>query len=344
MRPQTRYARSGDVSIAYQVLGNGPLDLVLVHGWVSHIDLQWDEPRLAAFLGQLASFARLITFDKRGTGLSDRVALDQLPTLELRMDDLRAVMDAAGSEQATIFGVSEGGAMSLLFAATHPERLRSLITFGTYAKRIQSPDYPWAPTRQEREAGYKEILEVWGTTAGMGTVFPSMIGNRAFEDMLGVYLRAAASPAAAVAVSRMNSEADIRAVLPLVRVPALIMNRVEDGDVQVDEARYIAAQIPGARLKLFPGADHVPWVGHTEDILGEIEEFVTGTRHADPGGRVLATVLSTDIAGSTELVARLGDRDWRDLLERHHALVRRELQRYRGREIDTAGDGFFAAT
>ena len=298
---------------------------------------------MAAFLNRLATFARLIVFDKRGTGLSNRVALTELPTLEMRMDDVRAVMDAAGSETAAVFGVSEGGAMSLLFAATYPDRVRSVLTFGSYAKRIRSPDYPWAPTRTEREAGYKEVLETWGTPSGMETIFPSMMGNPAFEEWIGAYLRAAASPAAAVALLRMNSEADIRAILPTVRVPALIMNRVQDGDVRVEEARYIASQIPGARLKLFPGADHVPWVGNNEEILGEVEEFLTGSRHTDAGDRVLATILSTDIAGSTELVTRLGDRSWRELLERHHNVVRRELERYRGREIDTAGDGFFAA-
>ncbi|HEX7265299.1 MAG TPA: adenylate/guanylate cyclase domain-containing protein [Candidatus Dormibacteraeota bacterium] len=343
MRPQTRYARSGDLSIAYQVLGSGPFDLVFVHGWVSHLDLQWEEPHLAAFLSRLASFARLIILDKRGTGLSDRVALSELPTLEQRMDDLRAVMDAAGSESASVFGTSEAGAMCLLFAATYPQRVRSVLTFGSYAKRIRSADYPWAPTREEREAAYTEVLETWGRSTGMESIFPSMMGNPPFEQWLGAYFRAAASPAAAVALLRMNSEADVRAILPSVRVPALIMNRIEDGDVRVEEARYIAAQIPGATLKLFPGADHVPWVGHQDDILGEIEEFLTGARHADTHDRVLATILSTDIAGSTELVARLGDRSWRDLLERHHAVVRRELQRYRGREIDTAGDGFFAS-
>jgi class 3 adenylate cyclase len=343
VRPQTRYARSGDISIAYQVLGDSPFDLVFVHGWVSHLDMQWDEPHLAAFLGRLASFARLIILDKRGTGLSDRVALNELPTLEQRMDDLRAVMDATGSEKASLFGVSEGGAMCLLFAATYPNRVRSVLTFGSYAKRIRSPDYPWAPTRDEREAAYRELLETWGTTRGLEAVFPSMIGNPAFEEWVGAYFRASASPAAAVALLRMNSEADIRAILPSVRVPALVMNRIEDGDVRVEEARYIASRIPGATLKLFPGADHVAWVGYTDDILGEIEEFLTGSRHADISDRVLATILSTDIVGSTELVTRLGDRNWRDLLERHHTLVRRELQRFRGREIDTAGDGFFAA-
>jgi class 3 adenylate cyclase len=343
VRPQTKYALSGDISIAYQVLGTGPFDLVYSHGWVSHLDMQWEEPHLAAFLSRLASFSRLITFDKRGTGLSDRVAVNELPTLEQRMDDLRAVMDAAGSEKASLFGTSEGGAMCLLFAATYPSRVRSVITFGSYAKRIRSDDYPWAPTRDEREAAYREIPDTWGTTKGLETVFPSMLGDPAFEEWVAAYFRAAASPAAAVALLRMNSEADIRAILPTVRVDAMIMNRIEDGDVKVEEARYIASRIKGAKLALFPGADHVPWVGRTDDILGEIEEFLTGSRQADISDRVLATVLSTDIAGSTELVTRLGDRGWRDLLERHHTAVRRELQRYRGREIDTAGDGFFAS-
>jgi class 3 adenylate cyclase len=343
MRPQTRYARSGDLSIAYQVVGDGPFDLVLVHGWVSNIDLQWDEPQLSTFLLRLASFARLITFDKRGTGLSDRVPVNQLPTLEQRMDDLRAVMDAAGSHQAALFGVSEGGALCLLFAATHPERVRAVVTFGSYARRVWSPDYPWAPTSEKREAEYDEILATWGTAADMETIFPSMVGNGAFREWIAAYFRGSASPAAAVALLRMNTQADIRSVLPTIRVPALIMNRIEDGDVKSDEARFIASRIPGASLKLFAGADHVPWVGRTEEILGEIEEFLTGARHAHAGDRVLATILSTDIVGSTELVARLGDRTWRDLLDRHHAIVRRELQRYQGREIDTAGDGFFAS-
>jgi len=346
VRPQTRYARSGDVSIAYQVVGDGPLDLILVHGWVSHLDMQWGERRLAAFLNRLASFARLIVFDKRGTGLSDRVATADLPTLEERMDDLGAVMDAAGSENAALFGISDGGAMCLLFAATHPERVRSVLTFGSWARRTFAPDYPWASTREKREARYSEIPETWGTSAslfGLKTLFPSMVGDHAFEDWLGAYLRAAASPAAAVAILRMNSDADVRPILASVRVPALVMNRVDDGDVKVDEARYLASHIPGARLKLFSGADHVPWIGHTEDILGEIEEFLTGARHVDFEDRVLATVLSTDIVASTELVARLGDRNWRDLLERHYAAVRRRLEQYRGREIDTAGDGVLAA-
>ncbi len=343
VRPATRYARSGDLSIAFQVVGSGPFDLVLNHGWVSNIDLQWEEPHLAQFLGGLASFSRLITFDKRGVGLSDRVPVNELPTLETRMDDLRAVMDAAGSEKAALFGISEGGAMCLLFAATYPERVRAVATFGSYAKRIWSPDYPWAPTPEAREAEYAETLGSWGTAQDAPTIFPSMVGNPAFREWIGAYFRGAASPSAAVALLRMNTQTDIRAVLPTIHVPALVMNRTEDGDVKADEARYIASQIPDARLKLFAGADHVPWVGHTDEILGEIEEFLTGSRHADVSDRVLATILSTDIVASTELVVRLGDRGWRDLLDRHHGMVRRQLERYSGHEIDTAGDGFLAS-
>jgi class 3 adenylate cyclase len=343
MRPQTRYARSGDLSIAYQVVGSGPFDLVLVHGWVSNIDLQWDEPRLSSFLGRLASFSRLITFDKRGTGLSDRVPDNLLPTLEQRMDDLRAVMDAARSEQAAVFGVSEGGALSLLFAASHPARARAVLTFGSYAKRIWSADYPWAPTKEAREAEYASTLATWGTAIDLEAIFPSMVGDHTFREWIGAYFRASASPAAAVALLRMNTQTDIRSVLPSVRVPALIMNRTEDGDVKADEARYIASQIPNARLKLFAGADHVPWVGHSDEVLGEIEEFLTGARRAEAADRVLATILSTDISGSTDLVVQLGDRRWRDLLDRHHALTRGELKRYQGHELDTAGDGFFAS-
>ena len=343
VRPQTSYARSGDLSIAYQVVGDGSLDLVLNHGWVSNIDLQWDEPHLSAFLKRLASFSRLITFDKRGVGLSDRVALSELPTLEERMDDLRAVMDAAGSERAALLGISEGGAMCLLFAATHPERVRSVLTFGSYAKRVWATDYPWAPTPEDRESEYADTLATWGTARDVTTVFPSMVGNPVFREWIGAYFRGAASPAAAVALLRMNTQADIRAVLPAIHVPTLIMNRIEDGDVMADEARYIASQIPGAKLKLFAGADHVPWVGHTDEILGEIEEFLTGSRHTYESDRVLATILSTDIAGSTELVVNLGDREWRQVLNRHHAMVRRQLQMYSGHEIDTAGDGFLAS-
>ncbi|MGB7805698.1 MAG: adenylate/guanylate cyclase domain-containing protein [Actinomycetota bacterium] len=340
--PETRYAKSGEVHIAYQVVGDGPLDLVYIPGWVSNIDEIWQEPHARRFFERLASFSRLILFDKRGTGLSDPVAIADLPTLEERMDDLRAVMDAAGSERAAIFGHSEGGVMSVLFAATYPERTSALITLGTFAKRIWSEDYPWAPTDDRREEEYAAIEQDWGRSLDLEVYAPSMVNDRAFASWFVGYLRRSASPQAALALLKMNTQADVREVLPAVRVPALVMNRVGDLDVKIEEARYLAARIPGAKLIELPGAEHVMWVGDTEPLLEEIQEFLTGVRgHVEPD-RVLATVLFTDIVGSTERAAALGDRAWGDLAERHHAVMRSELERYRGREVDTAGDGFFA--
>jgi len=340
--PDTRYAKSGEVHIAYQVVGDGPLDLVFVPGWVSNVEEIWEEPHPRRFFERLASFSRLIMFDKRGTGLSDPVPIADLPTLEERMDDLRAVMDAAGSERAAIFGHSEGGVMSVLFAATYPERTSALITLGTFAKRIWSEDYPWAPTDDRREEEYAAIEQDWGRSLDLEVYAPSMVNDRAFASWFVGYLRRSASPQAALALLKMNTQADIREVLPAVRVPALVMNRVGDLDVKIEEARYLAARIPGAKLIELPGAEHVMWVGDTEPLLEEIQEFLTGVRgHVEPD-RVLATVLFTDIVGSTERAAALGDRAWGDLAERHHAVMRSELERYRGREVDTAGDGFFA--
>ena len=340
--PDTRYAKSGEVHIAYQVVGDGPLDLVFVPGWVSNVEEIWEEPHPRRFFERLASFSRLIMFDKRGTGLSDPVPIADLPTLEERMDDLRAVMDAAGSERAAIFGHSEGGVMSVLFAATYPERTTALITLGTFAKRIWSEDYPWAPTDDRRDEEYAAIEQDWGRSLDLEVYAPSMVNDRAFASWFVGYLRRSASPQAALALLKMNTQADIREVLPAVRVPALVMNRVGDLDVKIEEARYLAARIPGAKLIELPGAEHVMWVGDTEPLLEEIQEFLTGVRgHVEPD-RVLATVLFTDIVGSTERAAALGDRAWGDLAERHHAVMRSELERYRGREVDTAGDGFFA--
>jgi class 3 adenylate cyclase len=342
MQPETRYAKSGEVHIAYQVVGNGPLDLVYVPGWVSNVEESWEEPHVRRFLERLASFSRLILFDKRGTGLSDPVAVADLPTLEERMDDLRAVMDAAGSERAALFGHSEGGVMSVLFAATYPERTTALITLGTFAKRIWSEDYPWAPTPEQRAEEYAGIEQDWGRSVDLGVYAPSMAGDRAFASWFIGYLRRSASPQAAIALLRMNTEADIREVLPVVRVPALVMNRIGDLDVNIEEARYLASRIPGAKLVELPGADHIMCTGQTEPLLDEIEEFLTGVRSGPVPDRVLATVLFTDIVGSTERAAMLGDRAWGELVERHHAAVRAELERYRGREVSTAGDGFFA--
>lgn len=343
MTPETRYARSGDVHIAYQVIGNGPIDLVRVPGWISHLEIGWREPSLAHFYNRLSSFSRLILFDKRGTGLSDRVELGQLPTLEMRMDDVRAVMDAAGSEKAAVYGLSEGGVMAMLFGATHPQRCQAVLTFGAYACRIYHPDYPWAPTPEARQAWYDSLESSWGRPESLADIVPSKVGDSAFMEWYGAFFRAGASPAAALAMAKMNTQADVRDILPAIRVPTLVMNREEDGDVRVDEARYIASHIPGARLATFPGADHVDFVGNADAVLDEIEEFLTGARHAAEPDRVLATLLFTDIVGSTETAAALGDRAWRDVLASHHQTVRDLLQTYRGREIDAAGDGFLAA-
>jgi len=341
-RSETRYVRSGDLSIAFQVVGEGPFDLVYVPGWVSNIELMWDEPDYAAFLERLASFSRLIIFDKRGTGLSDPVPLEQLPTLEQRMDDVRAVMDAVGSERAALLGHSEGGNMCVLFSATYPDRTSALVLVGCYAKRIRSEDYPWAPALEDREREIKETETRWGSPDMLRALAPSKENDEAFERWVGRYLRQSASPKAAAAVLRMNSKIDVREVLPTIRVPTILIYRTNDADVHVEEGRYIAERIPGARFVEVAGADHTMWTGDATAILDEIEEFLTGVRRGPEPDRVLATVLFTDVVGSTELATRLGDRAWRDLLGRHHAAVRRELMRWRGREVDTAGDGFLA--
>jgi pimeloyl-ACP methyl ester carboxylesterase len=338
--PETRYTKSGNVNIAYQVVGDGPFDLLCVPGWVSNVELMWEEPTQAAFLERLASFSRLILFDKRGTGLSDRVPDDQLPTLEERMDDVRAVLDAAGSEQPAIFGYSEGGVMSILFAATYPRRARALVIFSTYVKRIWSPDYPWAPTPAERQREAEHIEREWGRRMDLDDLMPT--ASEELKDRLRTYLRRSASPGAAVTLLRMNTQVDIRALLPAVRVPTLLLYRTGDRDVNVEEGRFIAERIPGARFVELPGDTHIPWFGDADSVLDEIEEFLTGVRRGPDPYRVLATVLFTDIVGATERAAELGDRRWRELLTEHHAAVRRELGRFRGREVDTAGDGFLA--
>lgn len=341
--PQTRFARSGKVNIAHQVLGEGPLDVVVAPGWVSHVELAWDEPALASFLRRIASFARLIMFDKRGTGLSDRVPDDQLPTLEERMDDLRAVMDAVGSPRAALFGFSEGGNLSMLFAAAHPERTVALATFGCFAKRVWSPDYPWAPTPESRAREYEHVEREWGKLMDLSRVMPSRVGDEAFARRIATYFRRSASPGAAVALLRMNTQIDVRHVLPAIRVPTLVMHRTGDLDANVEEGRYLAAHIPGARFIEYAGDDHLPWIGDQDAVLDDVQEFLTGARPVREVDRVLATVLFTDIVGSTDHLSRLGDRAWRDILTRHHALVRAELARFRGIEVNDTGDGFLAA-
>jgi pimeloyl-ACP methyl ester carboxylesterase len=341
--PETKYALSGDVNIAYQVMGEGPLDLVFVMGWVSHLDYYWEQPLFARFLRRLASFSRLILFDKRGTGLSDRVALHELPTLEQRMDDVRAVMDAVGSERAALMGVSEGGPMCLLFAATYPERTAALVLNGAYAKRLWAEDYPFGERTEVYEAFLEDIRENWGGPVGLERRAPSLIDDEHFRNWWATYLRMSASPGAAYALTRMNSEIDVRHALSVINVPTLIIHRTGDRSLPIEGARYMAERIPRAELIELSGDDHLPFVGEQDEILDDVEEFLTGIRRPPAPARVLTTVLFTDIVGSTERAVALGDRRWRDLLEMHNAAIRRELALYRGEEIDTAGDGFFAS-
>ena len=340
--PPVEYARSGDVDIAYQVIGDGPRDLVFVQGWVSNIEYLWHEPTLARFLRRLASFSRLILFDKRGTGLSDRVAIDELPTLEQRMDDVRAVMDAAGIERAALLGVSEGGPMCILFAATYPERTDALVMMGAYARRLWAPDYTCGATAEEYEGFLQSIREGWGGPVGIEVRAPSMLNDEQFRARWATYLRMSASPGAAYALTRMNGEIDVRHALPAVGVPTLIVHRLGDQSLPVEGSRYMADRISGAKLVELPGEDHLPWVGDQDGVLDEVEGFLTGVRRGADPDRVLATVLFTDVVRSTERAAELGDKRWSELLASHHMAVRNELSHWRGTEIDTTGDGFLA--
>jgi len=345
--PETRYAKTGDgVHIAYQVIGDGPVDLVWVMGWTSNIEAIWEHPELARFLNRVASFSRLILFDKRGMGLSDRVSEDRLPSLETRMDDVRAVMDAAGSERAAVFGVSEGGPMAMLFAATYPERTIALILFGTVADYTARTKAKGTPEEDEEYLSY--IDANWGTleharneTRSWGA--PSHAGDEQLITWLASYLRRAASPGAAIALSKMNRQINASHALGAIHVPTLFLAKVDDRDFRIELVRETAAQIAGARLVEFPGDEHFFWVGEYDGMLREIERFVGefADREAELE-RFLATVLFTDIVGSTARAAELGDRRWRDLVAGHHARVRGQLARFRGREVDTAGDGFFA--
>jgi pimeloyl-ACP methyl ester carboxylesterase len=312
--PPTRYAQSGDVNIAYQVIGDGPIDLVFVMGWVSHLDYFWAEPSFARFLTRLASFSRLILFDKRGTGLSDRVG--ELPTLEQRMDDVRAVLDAVGSRQAALLGVSEGGPLCALYATTYPQRTQALIMIGTYAKRRWAPDYPWAPTREQGERFLDEIRRSWGGPVGLEARAPSVAHDPAFREWWSTYLRMGASPGAALALTQMNAEIDVREVLPSVRVPTLIVHRTDDRLLQIEEGRYVASRIPNARLVELPGEDHLPFVGDQDAILDAIEGFLATGHASVAADRVLATVVTATIAGAPE--ARLAfETQVRDTIDRH---------------------------
>jgi len=322
--PATRYAQSGDVSIAYQVLGDGPIDLVFVMGWVSHLDYFWRDPSFARFLTRLASFSRLILFDKRGTGLSDRVS--DLPTLEQRMDDVRAVMEAVGSTRAALLGVSEGGPLCSLFATTYPDRTLALVMIGTYAKRLWAADYPWAPTRAERERFFDEIRHHWGGPVGIEARAPSKVGDPAFREWWATYLRMGASPGAALTLTRMNAEIDIRHVLPAVRVPTLVLHRTDDLCLKVEEGRFVASLVPGATFVELPGHDHLPFVGDQDAMLDAIETFLNRRYHDLDADRVLATVLCAHIA------AVPGHADSDGSFDGH---VRREIEWFRGRAIET---------
>jgi pimeloyl-ACP methyl ester carboxylesterase/DNA-binding winged helix-turn-helix (wHTH) protein/class 3 adenylate cyclase len=340
--PETKYAKSGDVNIAYQVVGDGPLDLVFVMGWVSHLEYFWEEPSFADFLTRLASFSRLILFDKRGTGLSDRVPNAELPTLEQRMDDVRAVMEAVGSERAALIGVSEGGPMCSLFAATYPEKTSALVMIGTYAKRIYDADYPWAPTAEGRQQFYDVMQREWGGPVGIDERAPSVANDPHFREWWATYLRMGASPGAALALTKMNAEIDVRNVLPSIRVPTLVIHREGDLCLKVEEGRYVASAIPGSKYVELPGVDHLPFVGDQNAILDEVEEFLTGVRHAQEHDRVLATVLFTRIVEPSKQAGEIGFARWRDLMERQQTYVRRQLELFKGREIEMLDDDLLA--
>jgi class 3 adenylate cyclase len=341
MLPETKFAQSSDVSIAYQVVGNGPLDLLIVPGFISHLEQAWEDPAYSRFLQRLASFSRLIQFDKRGTGLSDRIV--EIPTLEQRMDDVRAVMDAAGSKRAALFGISEGGPMSVLFAATYPARVSAMILYGSIARGAWAPDYPWGTKRDEK---WEEWLEgwrkEWGGPYEIETWAPSATHDARFRQWWAKCLRLGASPSAVINVFRMNAAIDIRDILPAVHVPTLVLHRSGDRAIEVEEGRYLAQHIPGAKFVELSGDDHLWWVGDSESIVNEIQEFLTGQRHAVEPDRVLVTVLFTDIGDSTKRAAEMGDRRWRDLLESHNKLMRTEINRFKGRVVKSTGDGFLA--
>jgi class 3 adenylate cyclase len=341
--PPTRYATSGDASIAYQVVGDAPIDLIVVLGFATHLELQWESPPIARFFERLSSFSRLIIFDKRGTGLSDPVT--EVPTLELRIDDVRAVMDAAGSERAALFGVSEGGPMSILFAATHPDRASHLILCGAMGRTTEAPDYPWAsPADALRESAAEFIAPYWGQDPeGMIELFaPSFAGDPQAVELTARQERSAASPAMVQQIFEMFLDIDVRAILPTIHVPTIVLHRRGDRVVYWRAGEELAEQIPGARYVELPGIDHLPWAGDQESVLGEIEEFLTGARSVAEPDRVLATVMFTDIVGSTERAAELGDARWRELLTAHQQAVGRELERFRGREVKALGDGYLA--
>jgi len=334
LKPETRYAKSGDINIAYQVLGSGPIDLIYVPGWVSHLEFGWEEPSLARFYRRLASFSRLILFDKRGTGLSDQSI--NMPTLEQRMDDVRAVMEAVRSERAVVFGMSEGGNMAMLFAATYPERTIALITFGVFAKRIYDPEYPWAPTPEERQKFYDAIEHEWGGPLGVEDLAPSMAHDERFRNWWASYQRRSASPRAALALAQLNTSIDVRHVLPAIKVPSLILHRSEDRDSNIEEGRYIASHIPNAKLVELPGQDHLLFVGDQDAILNEVENFVANVHTTREVDSVLATILSVTFPPNKGADGHTGAKSLQ-------ALAKRETEWFKGR-VAISNDDDFCAT
>jgi class 3 adenylate cyclase len=338
--PETQYAVSEGVHIAWQVFGTGSVDVVFVPGWFSNVELTWENPWQVRFFSRLTSFARVILFDKRGTGLSDRETAAF--TLEDRMDDVRTVMDAARSSRAVLMGRSEGGPMCALFAATYPDRTTSLVMIGSYARRVRTHDYPWGASPVAYAALLERMEADWGSAIDISSRAPSLAHDEAFLQHYTRYLRMSASPATAVKYARMNGEIDVRDVLPLIRIPTLILHATGDRVIDIGNARYLASKISGARLREIDSRDHLCDLTEHERVLDEIEEFVTGHRSEPPDQSMVTTILFTDIVGSTQLAAKLGDRRWADLLGAHHAEVRNLLTRYRGVEVKSTGDGFHA--
>jgi pimeloyl-ACP methyl ester carboxylesterase len=340
--PETRYVRSKEGNVGYQVVGDGPFDLVFIPWWVSNIDAMWEEPSLARFLQRLATFSRVLCFDKRGTGVSDTVPLAALPTLEQWSDDVRTVMQGLGSERAALLGHDTGGQMAMLFAATYPDKTSALVLADTSPRRVRDVDYPWGLPAERVSRGLERVEELWGTGGNLDFLAPSVAKDERFRRWYGRYERLSCGPRFGRAMFAWEMEVDLRRVLPAIRVPTLVLHRSEDRHIRVGHGRYLAEHIAGAKFVEFPGEDHLFHVGESEAMLSEIEEFLTGMRPVPESDRVLATVLFTDIIGSTERAVALGDRAWRALLDTHHQIARRELERHRGQAIQFLGDGLFA--
>ncbi len=339
--PDVHYARNGETSIAYEVVGTGPPDLVLVPTWFNNIDLLWEQPQVSRLFERMASFSRLILFDRRGSGLSDPSL--EPPSLEVQMDDVIAVMDAAGVERSAVMGQLEGGAMSAMFAATHPERVTHLVLYATFARVVAGEGYEWAPAKEERDASLADAFDTWGTGARLPVFAPSLAGDASMLRWMARFERGSAAPGAVRPFLEAMGELDVREVLPSIRVPTLILQRRDDPFLDVRHSEYLAEHIPGARFVKLPGHDNLILSGDVDSLLDEVEEFITGERPSSrEPDRALATVLFTDIVGGTRRAAEIGDRRWRDLLESHNGMVRAEIDRHHGREVKTMGDGFLA--